>query len=109
MPGYVDVRDVSRFVVFAVDHPEKTDGERYIAASACGPPQAMADILRKALPERAAAIDKGTPGDGYLPGYGFPASGNSYDGSKLVRTTGRDYIPFDKTVLDTVESFKNIA
>ena len=109
MPGYVDVRDVSRAVVFAMDHPEKTNGERYIAASACGPPQAVADILRKALPERAAVIDKGTPGEGYLPGFGFPASGNSYDGSKLARTTGQDYIPFDKTVLDTVESFKNIV
>ncbi|KAK1833421.1 hypothetical protein QBC39DRAFT_346020 [Podospora conica] len=105
---YVDVRDVARVVVFAIDHPDKVNNERYIVASAYAPPQAHADILRRAYPERADIIQKGTPGEGYTPGtYAFPKS-KVYDGSKARGLTGQDYIPLEKTVIDTVESLKSI-
>jgi len=105
---YVDVRDVARLVVFAVDHPDKANNERFIAASSYAPPQAHADILRKAFPERANIIAKGTPGEGYTPGtYAFPKR-KVYDGTKAVRFTGQDYIPLEQTVLDTIERLKSI-
>ena len=105
--GYVDVRDVARLFVFAVEHPDKTNNERFIASSAYSPPQAVADILRKAYPERAAIMAEGTPGENYYPGYAYPQS-KWYDGSKAVRVTGQDYIPWEQTVIDTVEKLKPI-
>ncbi|AEO56629.1 hypothetical protein MYCTH_45943 [Thermothelomyces thermophilus ATCC 42464] len=105
---YVDVRDVARLVVFAVDHPEATNGERYLLAAHHSPAQAVADLLREAYPERAGIIHKGNPGEGYLPDYRFPPDGIVYDGSKAVRLTGQDYIPWPKTVLDTAESVKHL-
>lgn len=112
MPGayhtYVDVRDVARFVVYAIDQPDKANNERFIAASSYAPPQAHADILRKAYPERADIIDKGTPGEGYTPGtYEFPKH-KVYDGTKAVRFTGQDYIPVEQSVVDTIEKLKSI-
>jgi nucleoside-diphosphate-sugar epimerase len=106
--GYVDIRDVARLVVFAVEHPEKANNERFIAASAYALPQGVADILRKAYPERASIIEEGTPGEGYLADHSFPRDGHVYDGSKAVRVTGQGYIPWEKTVLDTVEKLKAI-
>lgn len=107
-PGYVDIRDVARLVVFAVQHPEKANNERFIAASAYALPQGVADILRKAYPERAGIIEEGKPGEGYSPDHSFPRDGLVYDGSKAVRVTGQEYIPWEKTVLDTVEQLKAI-
>ncbi|KAK3356615.1 hypothetical protein B0T25DRAFT_603133 [Lasiosphaeria hispida] len=54
--GYVNVRDVARLVIFGFEHPEKTNNERFILASAWSPAQAVADLLRKAYPERAGII-----------------------------------------------------
>ncbi len=108
IPGFVDVRDVARLVVFGVEHPEKANGERFITSSAYAPAQAIVDILRKAYPERSDIIQKGTPGSGYFPGYAFPAA-TVYDGSKAVRVTEQDYIPFEKTVLDAAEAYKHIV
>lgn len=105
---YIDVRDVARLVVFAVDHPDMTNGERYLLAAHCSPAQAVADLLREAYPERASIIHKGNPGEGYLPDYRFPPEGIVLDGSKAVRVTGQDYIPWRKTVLDMVESVKHL-
>jgi hypothetical protein len=106
--GYVDIRDVARLVVFGVAHPEKANNERFIAASTYAPAQGVADILRKAYPERADIIEEGTPGEGYRPDHSFPPEGIVYDGSKSVRVTGQAYIPWEKTVLDTVEKLKAI-
>lgn len=103
--GYVDVRDVARIFVYAVEHPDKVKGERYIAAAAYAPPQAAADILRRAYPERRNVIQEGTPGKGYQPDYSF--SGDVvYDGSKATRVTGQDYIPWETTVLDMAKAFE---
>lgn len=105
--GYVDVRDIAQFVVFSAEHPEKTDGERYILASSYGPAQSVADILRKAFPERKDIIQEGTPGQGYLPGYKFPKV-HVADGTKAAKAMGREYTPWEKTVVDTAESLKSL-
>lgn len=107
--GWVDVRDVARLVVFAVERPNEAGGERFLAAAHYAPAQAVADILREEYPERAKAgiIQEGTPGEGYNPDYRFPPK-IVYDGSKAVRATGQNYIPWRQTVLDTVESVKHL-
>jgi nucleoside-diphosphate-sugar epimerase len=104
--GYVDIRDVARLVVFGVEHPQKANNERFLAASFYSPPQAVADILREEFPDRAEIIEKGTPGEGYQPDYSF--RGIVYDGSKAVRVTGQEYIPWRQTVLDTIEKLRPV-
>ena len=104
-PGYVDVRDVGRMFVFAVDHPDITNGERYLGSAGYGPPQAVADILRKAYPDRKDIIQEGKPGTGYFPYYRYPAK-VSWDGSKTTNVMGLKYIPFDQIVLDTARVFE---
>ena len=103
--AYVDVRDVARLVVFGVEYAEKADAERIIASAAYAPPQAAADILRNAYPDRRSIIHEGTPGDGYYPDYHYPEAA-VLDGSKAVRLTGQDYIPWEKTVLDAAKAFE---
>ncbi|KAL2195206.1 hypothetical protein P885DRAFT_79648 [Corynascus similis CBS 632.67] len=107
--GWVDVRDVARLVIFAVERPNEAGGERFLAAAHYAPAQAVADILREEYPERAKAgiIQEGTPGEGYNPDYRFPPK-IVYAGSKAVRATGQNYIPWRQTVLDTVESVKHL-
>lgn len=107
-PGYVDVRDVARLVLFAVQHPEEANNERFIATSAYVLPQGVADILRRAYPEKADNIEEGKPGEGYPPDHSYPPDGIVYDGSKAIKVTGHGYIPWEKTVLDTVERLKAI-
>ncbi|KAK4122990.1 NAD(P)-binding protein [Parathielavia appendiculata] len=102
--AFVDIRDVARLIVFGAEHPDRVNNERFIAASFYSPPQAVADILREKYPEKADIIQKGTPGEGYSPDYRFSA----FDGTKAVRVTGQDYIPWRQTVLDTVEKLKSI-
>jgi len=107
-PGYVDIRDVARLVVFGVEHPEKANNERFIAASAYVQPQGVADVLRREFPERAGIIEEGTPGEGYPRDFSFPKDGIVYDGTKAVRATGQEYIPWEQTVLDTIASLKSV-
>lgn len=95
-------------MVYAVGHPEKTDGERFILARWYSPPQAVADILRKKYPEKAGQIQHGVEGQGYEKGYEFPAK-MAFDGSKIVKMTAREYIPWEKTVVDTIEAVKHCS
>ncbi|KAH6640155.1 hypothetical protein F5144DRAFT_589698 [Chaetomium tenue] len=105
--GYVDIRDVARLVVFGVEHGDEANNQRFLAAAYYSPAQAVADILREEFPERAEIIKQGTPGEGYFPDYRFPQQ-SVFDGTKAVRATGQDYIPWRQTVLDTVEQLKSI-
>lgn len=103
--GFVDLRDVARAVVFAVQHSDVADGQRYLLSASFASPQATADILRKAYPERRAIIAEGHPGAGYLPGYAFPAD-RAHDASKFVKASGQAFIPFETTVVDTAKVFE---
>ncbi|KAK0659442.1 putative oxidoreductase [Cercophora samala] len=106
-PSYVDVRDVARVILFGAENPDRVDGERFLLSGYHVPAQAVADILRERYPEREEIIEKGEPGQGYEKGYGYPKE-KVYDGSKVVRATGEGYIPWEKTVVDFVESVKAI-
>jgi nucleoside-diphosphate-sugar epimerase len=101
-PSYVDVRDIGRVAVFGVDHGDKVDGERFLLTKGVVPPQAAADILREAYPDRRDIIKEGTPGEGYLPGYAYPEY-KIIDGSKAVKVTGQDYYSVEQTIIDTAK------
>ncbi|KAI1362708.1 NAD dependent epimerase/dehydratase [Xylaria arbuscula] len=105
---HVDVRDVARMTEWAASHPEIAGGERYVVGGNgnVGVPQAAADILRQAYPERRGIIKEGTPGAGYQPGYAVEPKGVYMDSTKAVKATGQDWIPYDKMVLDAAKSFE---
>ncbi|KAH8645817.1 hypothetical protein BX600DRAFT_519386 [Xylariales sp. PMI_506] len=107
--AHVDVRDVARMTVFAVERPDVAGGERYIVATegSYAPPQAAADILREAYPGRRGVIKEGTPGEGYLPGWAYPTEGAPIaPGEKALKATGQAWIPYDKMVLDAAKMFE---
>jgi nucleoside-diphosphate-sugar epimerase len=99
----VDVRDVARLHVYAIEHGDKANGERYLAVSGFTAAQAIADILNKHYPERKGIIQVGTPGKGYPADY---KSGVPVDSTKAVKATGQDWIPYEKTVLDAAKVFE---
>ncbi|KAI8955570.1 hypothetical protein F4801DRAFT_528257 [Xylaria longipes] len=105
---HVDVRDVARMTEWASSHPEIAGGERYIVGGNgnVGVPQAAADILRKAYPERRDIIQEGTPGEGYLPGYAADPMGVRVNSSKAIKATGQGWIPYDKMVIDAAKLFE---
>ncbi|KAH9892099.1 hypothetical protein F4778DRAFT_784843 [Xylariomycetidae sp. FL2044] len=106
--AHVDVRDVARMTLFAASHPEVAGGQRYIVGGNgnFGCPQATADILREAYPGRRDVIREGTRGQGYRPGYGFFDDGIKFVSDKAVKHSGRDWIPYDKMVLDAAKVFE---
>lgn len=99
----VDVRDVGRLLVFAVQHPEKADGQRYLASSAMGTNEAVSDILKEAYPDRKDII-KGGVGKVWED-KDFDISGG-LDVSKAVNAMGRPFVGFKESVLDAAKSFE---
>ncbi|KAI8249366.1 putative transcriptional regulatory protein TBS1 [Colletotrichum sp. SAR 10_77] len=93
---YVDVRDVAKLILFAVERADEADGERYISSTCWGPPQAAADILRPAYPR--LPIKEGKPGEGYLPGFKAPGP-LDFDGSKALKAVGQGFVPNGLQVL----------
>jgi nucleoside-diphosphate-sugar epimerase len=104
--SYVDNRDVARLMTWAVGNSDKANGERYIAVAGAPSNQAIADILNKHYPGRT--LDKGSPQQGYLPGYEYPAEGQGVriDSSKAVKATGKDWIDYETSVLDAAKAFE---
>ncbi|OTA90223.1 hypothetical protein M434DRAFT_371671 [Hypoxylon sp. CO27-5] len=99
--GTIDIRDVARVIMWSVLNPKEADGERFLCASATGGTQANADILNKHMPSLGVA--KGDPGQGYDPGYPSTSGSIAFDGSKAVKATGQDWIPYETSILDTAK------
>jgi nucleoside-diphosphate-sugar epimerase len=109
LPQTVDVRDVAALMLYPIEHPQETNGERYIASSAASHPQAIADILRKEFPEARSRIVEGTPGQGYLKGYVEDNTQTTpADSSKAKKLLG-EWIPFEQSVVDTAKSFAHLV
>jgi len=103
----VDVRDVAWLLMWMVNNPEKADGERFLAVSGqAGSKQSIADVLRHHYPERRNVIKVGNPGEGYVKGFGFAEDGLKFDKTKTTRTTGIQWIGYEKMVLDTAQAFE---
>ena len=118
--SFVDVRDVAFMHLWALEHPSKADGERYIACGGFLPSQAAADILHDKYKgtERAEKTIKGTPGEGYV-GYD---KGNGVvtkveylpgriqlSGKKAEREMGIKYTSAKKSIYDTAEVLEKLA
>ncbi|KAF2849307.1 putative NAD dependent epimerase/dehydratase [Plenodomus tracheiphilus IPT5] len=111
LPQVVDVRDVAQLLRAIIEKPEQTNGERYIASSAVGHPQAIADILREELKDEAALkrIKPGKKGKGYAADYQSIEGQGGFvvDGSKATKLLeGGKYINYRKSVVDTVGMFE---
>ena len=102
---YTDVRDVADMHVWCVEHPRESADQRYMLVTGLAPPQAYADILHKAYPDRTAMI-KGTPGDGYGPGFTFPKERSNFSTEKAQKTLGRPFIPVEQSIVDTAKVFE---
>ncbi|KAI0405238.1 hypothetical protein F4802DRAFT_606980 [Xylaria palmicola] len=99
----VDVRDVARVLLWSAAHPARADGERFVCSSAVGGGQAIADILRKRAPALAGAVQRGRPGNGYVPDYRPRPDAAGFDAAKAVAATGEDWIPYEESVLDMAQ------
>jgi hypothetical protein len=97
----VDIRDVARMLLWPVQHPKKADGQRFVCSSAVGGGQAIVDILNKERP--SLKVERGTPGQGYLPDYEPKAGIGAFDGSKAVLATGQNWIPYEQSVVELVD------
>ncbi|KIM99734.1 hypothetical protein OIDMADRAFT_104659 [Oidiodendron maius Zn] len=115
--SFVDVRDVAFLHIWAYEHPEEANGERYIAAASYGPLQGIADILRKKYEGTKIAenITIGVPGNDYQ-GYNketgevdfveyLPESPRP-SGKKAEEVTGIKWIPFKQSVIDTATALE---
>lgn len=103
-PAYVDVRDVASAVVYCVNHPDLSDRQRYLLSRGVVTPQACADILRDHYQSKRQ-ISTGEPGQGYRADFGYSPS-RSFDGSKIVRATGKEYYKVEQTLIDTAISLE---
>lgn len=105
---HVDVRDVARLIVFAVEKKQVADGQRYIVGGNGNYAniQAYRDLLRKAYPGRKNIISEGEPGKGYNQDYSTPEGGFLVDGSKAVQATGQDWISFDQMTLNAAKAYE---
>ena len=103
---YIDVRDVSALHIWCMEHPEASNGQRYIAANGKGTTQAIADIVRRAFPDRDIVL--GDPESDYVPEtYDYPPGQRSTKATKAYKAMGVErFIGFEKSILDTVESFE---
>jgi nucleoside-diphosphate-sugar epimerase len=106
----LDVRDVSSFLVFTAQHPEKVHKGRYILCAAYAPEQAIADVLHKLYPEREGIMDRGTPGEGYLPGYGYDEAGKipRFDVSEAEELWGKQWIGYETMIEDAAKVFEKL-
>ncbi|EEA21883.1 hypothetical protein TMatcc_008693 [Talaromyces marneffei ATCC 18224] len=104
----VDVRDVARLMLFAVQEKEKASDQRFITASGVRSHQAVADVLREAYPDRRDIIKEGSPGEGYLPDYSVPKDGPGVkvDNSKAVRLTGKEWITPKQSIVDAAKALE---
>lgn len=108
----VDVRDVAAQVEYSIAHPKETNGERYLSSAAVATAQSNADILRKAFPNAKGRILEGTPGKGYNADHTLVDKENvqDVDGSKAKKLLkDGEYIPHEKSVIDTAKSFAHLV
>ena len=104
--GYIDVRNVAAVHVWCATHPAEAANHRFFTTAGRGTSQGIADILRKAYPERAEVIVKGEPGSDYEADYGFLKGGPTYDNLASKKAAGGEFIRFDQSIRDTAKALE---
>ena len=105
--SFIDVRDLVALHIWVLQHPTQSNGERYLCTNGKGTPQAIADILRAAYPNRKIVV--GDPGCDYdTQNYWWPEGEASMVAHKAYKALGmeRFAVNFDRSVLDTARSFE---
>lgn len=113
----VDVRDVAKQHLWALENPARADGQRYIASNELWSEQATADALRwlyRGTPV-GRRIPLGVPGQGYR-GYDAqsgevmwvrPLEGEGWwDGGKTEREMGFAYVGFLDSLRETAKALE---
>ena len=103
--GYIDVRDVSAMHIWCAENPTESANQRYLMVEGQYAYQAVADILRKAYPDRKM-IPVGEPGSGYTPDYSWSEDSMTFVSSKAKKATGRTFIKYDQSILETAKVFE---
>jgi nucleoside-diphosphate-sugar epimerase len=99
--NWVSVKDVAEAHVKAAEGGAATDGKRYILSNGAYSFQEVIDIFRKHHPERNNIIVEGIPGN-------YAAPTRTIDGSKAAKELGIIYQDLESTMVDTVDSLKNV-
>ncbi|KAI0007539.1 NAD(P)-binding protein [Xylariaceae sp. FL0662B] len=101
---WVDVRDVARAHVEAMERPE-AGGLRFLTTAGYYDNRQLVRVVRDHFPDLA---DKLPAED--TPGGGRPAEGTyKYNNSRATRVLGIDWIPFEKSIVDLVNSLKTLG
>jgi nucleoside-diphosphate-sugar epimerase len=112
--SFVDMRDVAAVHLWALEHPEMADGERYIASSGFAPTQGMVDLMREQFPGNSH-IALGEPGKGYVGGIDYcqqrvpvwyPKDRIQMCGIKAHKVMQIRWRTLGETVRDTVLAFQ---
>lgn len=98
---YVNVVDVARAHVLAIQKASKADGQRYITSARAFTFQEVVDILRRIYPERHDIIAVGQPGQ-------YKPPSTTIDGGKVTRELGLTYVDLEQTIIETIESVKHV-
>ncbi|KAF1920299.1 hypothetical protein BDU57DRAFT_440157 [Ampelomyces quisqualis] len=115
IPQVVDVRDVAELILYAIEHPDKTNGERYIASSGVSNAQAFRDILREEFSDEVSRkrIAEGEKGKGYSADYQEVEDKETayvVDSRKARKVLERgEWISLKKSVVDTARGFVGLV
>lgn len=109
--SYIDVRDVAAIHIWCMEHPEESGGERYLMTNGKAPPQGTADVLRDILFKDDEKVREriivGTPGAGWVDGFGWPEDEPTVKATKAYKAMGVErFRGFEISILDTVMAFR---
>ncbi|KAK7710413.1 Glycine-rich RNA-binding protein 2, mitochondrial [Botryosphaeria dothidea] len=103
---WIDVRDLALGHVKAIELPE-ADNKRFFFTSGYFSNKELLEIIRKNFPEYK---DKLPGSDAIGPGVDYPAEGvYKIDNKRTKEVLGIEFTPFEKTVVDTVNSLKAVG
>lgn len=99
---WVDVRDVAKAHVEAMERPEASNSRFFVTTGLYSNKQ-IADVVRKNFPQLADKLPaEGSTGGDFPDGSVDNVYG--YDNSKATKVLGIDWIPLEKSVTDTIQS-----
>jgi nucleoside-diphosphate-sugar epimerase len=105
--SFVDVRDVAKVHVWAIENFAQSANQRYLVAASKGPIQAFADILRKSYPGRTDIIPKGRPREGYRADYTWSPEEASLSPRKVEAIGAIDsWIDLEQSILDAAKELE---
>lgn len=98
--NFVDVRDVARIHIRALEKGDVSDGQRFLCSSGAFTWQMVVDILRRRFPERKDKIVEGETGKNY-------EVETSVSTKKASNLLGATYdISLEECLVDTCNSLK---